>query len=297
MDNEEAKVEEQKTLTVAEQIASLKDTPEFAAILNQHGKTYHEMKAEEAAGSFMGKAYNNVDVALMEELGLKERPTGKTTELVRQLAKDKKALEEKLKGIKPKEETTNQDAEKEQLYKTQLSAKDKQIEELIKANEGLSVQGKRQKAANSLANALTGETFNPNLGDSVLAEIKAIRINKAVENSKEIDGKIVFYMEDGNPYTNLNGLPMSAKEVGKELFKDVFFTKKAGGDANNEEKSTVKGDIVVLANPQSITTFAEFNAEFAKAARAKGLTRKDEKYYELQRATSKHYKFGDLPSE
>jgi len=230
-------------------------------------------------------------------LGWDERPKGKTADLVRQLAKDKKALEEKLKGIKPKEDTSADDANKEQLFKSQLSAKDKMIADLLKEKESLEVQGKRQKAANSLANALTGETFNPNLGDSVLAEIKAIRINKAVENSKEIDGKIVFYMEDGNPYTNLNGLPMSAKEVGKELFKDVFFNKTAGGDANNEEKSTVKGDIVVLANPQSITTFAEFNAEFAKAMRAKGLTRKDDKYYELQRATSKHYKFGSLPAE
>jgi hypothetical protein len=183
------------------------------------------------------------------------------------------------------------------LYNSQLNALQLQIEELNQKNQTLEVKGKHQKAKNSLASGLVGATFDPNLGTNLLDETKANRINNAVKNSKEIDGKIIFYNNEGEPYTNLNGLPMSAKEVSHELFKDILFVKKAGGSAKNEDKPTVKGDIVVLTNPQSITTFAEFNKEFAKAMRAKGLTRKDDKYYELQRATRDHYKLNGLPSE
>lgn len=298
MNNEETKAPEVvKEVTTVDQIEKFKASPEFAAILNQHGKTYHELKAEETAAGFMGKAYNNVDSAYMEELGLTEKPKGKTAEIVRQMAKELKAFKAKSVVTKPKEDTSNQDAEKEQLHNSQLSAMQLQIEELQKKNQTLEVTGKHQKAKNSLASGLVGATFDPNLGTNLLDETKANRINNAVQNSKEIDGKIVFYKNDGEPYTNLNGLPMSATEVSHELFKDILFVKKAGGSANNEEKATVKGDIVALPNPQNITTFAEFNTEFAKAMRAKGLTRKDDKYYTLQRATRDHYKFGELPSE
>jgi hypothetical protein len=295
MENED-KAPESKELTVSQQIEKLKDTPEFAAILNQHGKTYHELKAEEAGGSFMGKAYNNVDTALMEELGLDERPKGKTTELVRQLAKDKKALEAKLSKAE-KQDSNEVNDDKQQLYESQLSALQKQINDLTEANNHLAAKGQRQKATNSLVNGLTGANFDPNLSNSVLSEIKAMRIKNAVSNSKEVEGKTIFYMDDGNPYTNLNGLPMSAKEVGQELFKDIFHKKTAGGNSSNDDKPQVKGDIVVIPNHQNITTFSEFNKEFEKAMRAKGLTRKDDKYYELQRATSDHYKFKGLPME
>ena len=284
-----------KEVSVTEQIEKLKNTPEFAAILNQHGKTYHELKAEETAASFMGKAYTNVDSAYMEELGLTEKPKGKTADIVRQIAKENKAMKAKLEGEQPKNETQNE--EKEQLHNSQLSAMKKMIEELQEKNQTLEVKGKHQKAKNSLASGLVGAMFNPNLGSNLLDETKANRINNAVQNSKEIDGKIVFYKNDGDPYTNLNGLPMSAKEVGHELFKDILFVKKAGGSATNEEKAIIKGDIVVLPNIQNIKTFAQFNDEFAKAMQAKGLTRKDDKYYELQRATRDHYKLAGLPSE
>ena len=298
MEGEENKVsEEAKVLSVSEKIENLKDTPEFAAILNQHGKTYHELKAEESGASFMGKAYNKVDSALMEEMGWKERPKGFTTDLVRQIAKENKELKAKLETGNAKKVEPSQDTEKQQLHNSQLSALQKQIEELENKNQTLEVLGKHQKAKNSLANALVGVTFDPNLGTNLLDETKANRINNAVKNSKEIDGKIVFYKNDGDPYTNLNGLPMSAKEVGLTLFKDIIFEKKAGGNATKEERPTVKGDIVVLPNPQSISTFAEFNKEFAKAMRAKGLTRKDDKYYEIQRATQDHYKLKGLPME
>ena len=298
MDTEEkAPIVESKALTESETIEKYKASPEFAAILNQHGKTYHELKAEESGASFIGKGLKMVDDALMEELGLKDRPKGKTTELIRQLARDKKELESKLAGIKPAEDTANQDAEKEQLYMSQLSAKDKQIQELLEKNEGLTKQGKQQKATSNLVNGLLGATYDPNYSSSVLDEIKAGRIKNAVNNSKEIDGKIIYYLDDGTPYTNLNGLPMSAKEVGQVLFKDIFHTKTAGGNAGKEDKPHVKGDIVVIPNPENIKSFTEFNNEFARAMRAKGLTRKDDEYYKLQKATSEHYKFKGLPSE
>jgi hypothetical protein len=88
---------------------------------------------------------------------------------------------------------------------------------------------------------------------------------------------------------------MSAKEVGKELFKDVFHSKKAGGNASNEDKPIVKGDIVVLDNPQNISTFAQFNAEFAKAVAPKGWASHEDRYIKLQQSTIKHYKLDKLP--
>ena len=295
MSDEENKAPEE--LTVSQQIEKLKDTPEFAAVLNQHGKTYHELKAEESGASFMGKAYNNVDSALMEELGWKEKPKGKTTEIVRQIAKENKALKEKLEGLSKKENTEEQNSDKEQLHNSQLSALQSQIEELKQANQSLEVLGKHQKAKNSLADGLVGITFDPNLGTNLLDETKANRINNAVQKSKEIDGKTIFYKDDGTPYTNLNGLPMTAQEVAKEIFKDIIFEKKAGGNAGDDGKPRVKGDIVEIPDHQNIKSFSDFNNAFEKAVRSKGLTRKDSKYYELQRATMSHYKFDSLPME
>ena len=299
MNNEETKAPEVvKELTTVDQIEKFKASPEFAAILNQHAKTYHGLKAEETGASFMGKGWRMVDDAVLPIMGLEKLPDGMTTsKYMASIAKENKALKAKLEGAKPKEDTSNQDAEKEQLHNSQLSAMQLQIEELQKKNQTLEVTGKHQKAKNSLASGLVGISFDPNLGTNLLDETKANRINNAVQNSKEIEGKIVFYKNDGEPYTNLNGLPMSATEVSHELFKDIIFVKKAGGSADIEEKAIVKGDIVVLPNPQNITTFAEFNTEFAKAMRAKGLTRKDDEYYKLQRATRDHYKLEGLPAE
>jgi hypothetical protein len=293
---EDGKAPEQKeVLTVAQKIEEVKNTPEFAAILNQHGKTYHEMKAEETGGSFMGKAYNNVDNALMEELGLKERPTGKTTELVRQLAKEKKELESKLSKlqVEPKEDKT----EANKLYESQITALQNQLAETAAAKTALEIASKQQKIENNFSKALTDITFNPTYGKALLDETISNRTKKVVQNSKEIEGRTVFYKDNGEPYTNLNGLPMIATEVANEVFKDLVHVQKKGGNAQKENTTVVKGDIVVMPTHQNINSFAEFNAEFAKAMRSKGLTRKDEKCYELQRATSKHYKFGDLPSE
>ena len=48
----------------------------------------------------MGKAYNNVDAAYMEALGLKDRPKGLTAELVANLAKENLALKKNIRGKK-----------------------------------------------------------------------------------------------------------------------------------------------------------------------------------------------------
>ena len=295
---EEAPKEEAKVIDLTpEQIEKYKASPEFAAILNQHGKTYHEMKAEETGASYMGKAYNNVDIALLEEIGLKERPTGKTTELVRNLAKEKKALEAKLAKLNDKPDTTEVADEAKKLHETRVSTLEQQLADQLAENETLKAKGLQKDIATELNKGLVDITFNPALSKTLLDETITNRMAVAIQNSKQVEGRTVFYKDNGEPYAHLNGLPLSAKEMGLELFKDIIHVKKAGGNADGLDKPVVKGDILTLPNPDSITTFVQFNAEFKKAMAPKGWASHEERYIKLAKATIDHYFKNGLPME
>jgi hypothetical protein len=290
--------EDKKQPTTQEIINSIKDTPEMAALLNASNESHFKLKEDELGGKYMGKAYNSVDNALMETLGIKDRPSGKTTELVTNIAKENKELKKQLESLnnteitKPKEDNTA----KEELYNAQLSELQKQIAELNQTNIDLTTNSRNKEVSSKLRNAASKLTFNAAYSSSLLDETLENRISKAVTNSKEIDGQTIYYNSNQDPYMEL-GKPMDASKVANELFKDLIQVKTAGGAASNDSKPHVKGDIVVLPNHQNITTFSQFNKEFEKAMRTKGLTRKDDKYYELQRNTRDHYKFKGLPSE
>ena len=187
-----------------------------------------------------------------------------------------------------------EDTAKTELHNSQLSELQKQIAALSEANTNLVTAGKNKEVSNGLLYESSKLTFNAAIGATLLEETKQNRIKNAVMNSKEIDGQTIFYNSENQPYMEL-GKPMSATQVVSEMFKDLVQVKTAGGSATTERVSHVKGDVLTIPNSQTIETFSQFNKEFEKAARAKGLLRKDDKYYELQRNTRDHYKFEGLP--
>jgi hypothetical protein len=289
---------EEKAPTPQEVINSIKDTPEMANLLNASNESYFKLKEDELGSKYMGKAYNTVDQAYMEALGLKDRPKGLTAVLVSDMAKQNVELQKQLDELNntDKPVVKVEDTAKTDLHNAQLSELKKQIADLSQANTDLATTSRNKDISSKLRNAASKFVYNAAYGKELLNETLENRISKAVMNSKEIDGQTIYYISEGLPFMEL-GKPMNASQVANELFKDLIQVKKPGGNGSNEDVPHVKGDIVVLPKPQDITTFAEFNKEFAKAMRAKGLTRKDDKYYELQRNTSAHYKFKGLPSE
>jgi hypothetical protein len=295
MENQEEK-QEQKQPTTQDIINSVKDTPEMAALLNTANANHLKLKEEELGGKFMGKAYNKVDAAYMEALGLKDRPKGFTTELVSNLGKENVELKKELEALRNKEPDKTVDTDRDNLYQSQLSELEKKIAELSQANADLVKTSRNKEVSNGLMYEASKLSLNAAIGSTLLEETKRNRISLAVMNSKEIDGETIYYNNENQPYMEL-GKPMSATQVVKELFKDLIQVKTPGGNAEEKRESYVKGDVINIPNSQNIKTFSQFNEEFEKAARAKGLTRKDKKYYDLQRATRDHYKFQGLPME
>lgn len=284
--------EKAKELTFTEQYAKISNSPEMAAILKQHGELYAQGKEGEIGRTAMGKGWRMVDDAVLPIMGLDKLPEGMTTsQYAASIATKNIELQQQLEKLsnKPAEPVVNNNEELKQLHQSQVEALKMQLSEQAKGFEDLKLKSVQNKTAQSLTKALQGSSYNPAFGDSVLNEILSSRTKRLVNNSKEVDNKTIFYNEGNEPYMNPNGLPMSAKEVTSEVFKDLFFKKSEGGNANGDKKPSVKGDILVMTNVSNIKTFGDFNAEFAKAMSVKGWAKHESKYKELQKATQGHY--------
>ena len=295
MSEEEKKAE----LTNQQKLDALKDTAEYAALLNNHGKTYLEAKEGELGRKYTGQAWNLLDKKYMEAMGLEERPDGKTTDIIINTALENVKLKEKLASLSSEENNNKGNEDLKGLHANQIAAMQKQLEEANRKSESLVNDLLHKETSNAIALGLQNATFDPKYSESVLGDLIKIRKDRLLDNRKVIDGKDVFYKSDGTIYEHANGLPMSAKEVANEAFKDLFQVKTKGGNADNENgnATTIKGDIAVIPNANNLKSYAEFTTEFNKVVRAKGWAAHDTKTTELKRATIKHYKLEGLPLE
>jgi hypothetical protein len=296
---EDNKGKAQETLTNQQKLDSLKDTAEYAALLNNHGKLYLESQEGELGRKYTGKALNMLDNLYMEAMGLKEKPEGKTTDIIINTAKENLELKKQLEKLSQKEtkDVDNNNEDLKILHNNQVLAMQKQIDELNKKNESLLVVSQDKETSNSIALGLQNATFDPKYSDRDLEDLISIRKNRLLSNRKRIDNKDVFYKETGEVYEHANGLPMSAKEVANVVFSDLFLTKKAGGNANdtNNKASIIKGDVLTMENVSNLNSYSEFNREFNKLVQAKGWAAHEERTIKLKRATIEHYKLGSLP--
>jgi len=290
-ENEEEKAE----LTFKEQYDKISSTPEMAAILKQHGEIYLQGKEGEIGRKAMGKGWKMVDDALIEATGLEGRPEGLTTsDWAKEIALENKKLKDELSA---NEASPIVDNEEKKLHAIEVQTLKAQLKEQMELNDNLKSSGIKKETSQLITNALQGSNFEPALSETVLSDLIEMRKNKLVSNSKVVDGKTIFYKDNSEPYMNLNGLPMSAKEVSQVVFKDLLFTKKAGGNADSSDKPEVKGDFMVLPNATNIKTFGELRVEFAKAMSAKGWASHEQRYIKLMQGTIKHYKLDKLRME
>lgn len=292
--------EENKELTIQQKIDAIKDTPEMAALLNNHGKRYLESQEGELGKKYTGQAWNKLDTTMFEKTGIKKPDGVKTSDYLSSIALENTSLKEKLKTFEDKtnvEDTTIPDAQKE-LHLAEVAALKELLTTAGDLNTKLLTEKTEQTELRKFSKARQGKNYNPAFSQDVLNELLSSRTKQIVSLSKEVEGKTIYYKVDNSPYMNPNGLPMSAKEVSDLVFKDLYFTKTGGGDASDKPKVIdVKGDVLTIENANNIKTFAEYNKVFAKLMQSKGRTKRDKEYNKLQKATQEHYFPNGLATE
>jgi len=278
--------------TFQEQFDSIKDSPEFATYLNQYKNQVIEFVEPELGRKAMGKGWKEVDDAILTELGLEKRPEGmNTSQFAAHIAKKLKALE----ANAPTEEDKTKKEETSKLHEAEKEQLRKELEDLRLAQNELLEREFGNSVKGEINSFLSGQAFKQNYTKEDLAELKDVRINGILARAKKVDGKTIIYQKDGTPYLN-NGLPMNAQEVAAIEFKSMFQVKAPGGNSDDDTTATVvKGDVLTMANTNTIKTYAEFISEFAKAVAPKGWAAHEERTTKLKKATYEHYFPNKLP--
>jgi len=287
-EQEKATQEQQKELTTQQMIDMVKDKPEFAAILNQHGKKYLEIHEVELGKKAMGKGWKQVDDAVLSAMGLEERPEGmNTSQYAGHLATEYKKLLDK---VGNQEQQQKESTDKDQLHAAQLAKVNEDNEALRKQIAAFADKEYSTNIANNINSYLSDQTFKQSYSKDDLQELREIRTNSIIGRAKEVGGKTIFYNKTNEPYMNPNGLPMTAQEVAAVEFSSMFQVKKEGGNADDDAgKGKIKGDIVAIPNIINIKSFAQLKDEFVKVIQPKGWAWHEKRTKDLFKATQDHY--------
>jgi hypothetical protein len=212
MTEEEKAAQEAQKKAIDEALELVKGTNEFNSILKNHAESYAAAKEDEFGRKAQGKAYRNIDDAIAEA-GYTPKEEGVfTSDYAAQLAKDylkvSKELEELKGGSDDQKDQANK--EKEDLYNSRIEAANKKAEAAEKALLIEIAKGKRKEIASLLESGANTVNFHPTMPDTVVSATKQARINEVIANSKEIDGKTIYYDENGKEFQRGDGMPMTA---------------------------------------------------------------------------------------
>lgn len=278
-------------LSNIEMLEKLQGTEELNKLLNNHASNYFEQNI----GKKQREAYDNVDNAFKEVLGMDKPSDKKTAEWAKEIATKYKELEAN-KGSNTKLEEAI--AEQKRLNKAKIDKLSNDLNEANKMIDNLKLQGAQQISKSELSSYLANKTFNATYGDTELSEILGLRMDRTVRQSKQHEGKTIYYKdaEMTQPYLNAVGDPMSAKEVADIVFGSLYQTSKKGGgtqDTTTNQKAT-EGEVVTL-DVSSIKTREQAYNEIHKILAQRDIKPSNQKYLEITRATLKHYDLNKLP--
>lgn len=139
-------------------------------------------------------------------------------------------LEAEIKAVK--------DADWEGKYNKLTTETAAKIEEYKTKVETLETGNIQSLVGVDLATGLAAVKFNPNIPQEAVNAMLETAKAKIMKTAKVVDGKVVYYKEDGTPYNNELFKPISAEELLKTELKAIVATGSTGGKAPQEAGDT-----------------------------------------------------------
>lgn len=232
-----------------EVLGHIATTEEGKELLNNYAKT----QTDKAIGDKTSEIYNGIDKDVKDILGVDKPTDKKTYEFVKELVTELKDLRAK-KGEGKGDE--GKDGARVAELETQLKAiKDQNwegkynslVSETAVKIEGFTTKIKELETGNTsslvnveLATGLSTLKFNPNIPKEAIDAMTTVVKDKITKTAKVVDGKVVYYKEDGTPYLNELYKPITAEEIFKTELKTIISgTNVGGGGADTTEKGKI----------------------------------------------------------
>lgn len=232
-----------------EVLAHIATTEEGKELLTNFAKTQVDKVTSEKETEI-----NTALEATLKELGFTKPANKKATDFVKDLAGELKELKEKPAGGKDEGKDGERIKELEGQLKTLKEANwegkyTALVGETATKIEGFTNQIKELQNGNTsslvnveLSNGLSGIKFNHLIPKEAIDAMTSVVKEKVIKTAKVVDGKVVYYKEDGTPYLNELFKPITAEEIFKTELKAVI----TGANVSGGGADAVKGKVTTV---------------------------------------------------
>ena len=310
-------------MTIEEIIAQANENPEFLTGLSEyvigtdHGKgvleNYAKAEFDKRIGEEIAKVHNKYDEDVFEILGEKRGENVKTYDFIKEKlkvlkesssaesAKKVKELEAKLKEI---QESSEAGKHWKSIHEESVSKFQKEREELEAKYKALEEKGIRGDINADLSKGLTGLKFISSIPEGAMQTIIDSKREAIIKSAKIVDGKVVYYKEDGTPLLNSTFANANSNEVWAEILKDFIDTNGGkGSGADNDINKNVGGfkkgaDGKVTSfeiDRSTFTTKSEFTQRIKEVATKAGVAYGTTDYQNLVKEAYERYEVAKLP--
>jgi hypothetical protein len=286
---------------------------EGETLLNNFAKQHFEKNI----GEEISKIYNNLDEDVFKVLGVRKPAEMKTYEFIKQQLSDLKAKsedggknkDEKVKELENQLKELQAKAEKagdyEKKYMETQSALQHTKEEYENKIKGLETQAFESAILADLNTGRSGLNFDPKLPKDVIDTYVNTHVESIKKHAKLVDGKVVYYKEDGTPWLDANNMmnPITASGIFAEKLKPILASNSGGGGGaprtgktgiETGEGGKPKKVILDTEKFNSKTTFLK---HFEEVAKEHAIEVGSKEFQELLNESSKEHKYLELPRE
>lgn len=267
-------------------------------VLENHAKQY----AEREVSVKMSELLNGIDTNIAEALGVTKPKDKKTSDFVKEVATELKALKEKkgdntddAKKVKELEISLEKAKSWETKYNELTIETSKKLETYSTEIETLKNGNTETIVGGDLLLGLSAIKFNPLIPKVAVDALSNSVKEKVLKTAKIVDGKPVYYKEDGTPYLNELFKAANAEEIFKSELKDLISTEaNTGGGAGEKGKTiTVKdGDKEVkkaVLDPAKFNSKLTFAKHIEEVLLTNGVERGSKDWYEMEQTARVEY--------
>lgn len=269
-------------------------------VLENHAKQY----AAKEVSDKMSELLNGIDTTIAENLGITKPKDQKTTDFVKGIAEELKTLKAKkgsdnpegdAKRVKELEAELAQAKTWENKYNGLATETAVKIEGYVNEINTLKTGNTETVVGGDLALGLNTIKFNPLIPKAAIDSLAGTIKDKVLKAAKIVDGKPVYYKEDGTPYLNEVFKPATAEEIFKTELKDMISTEaQAGGGSEEKGKiiTTKEGDKDLkkaVLDPAKFNTKLTFAKHIEEVFISNGIERGSKDWHEMEQTARTEY--------